>query len=717
MKTIRETEEERLHFTLEEMQFVLEKARTAFSNLERKYRDEPRLLENMMSMYYGQIKGIERSFEKPYFARIDFRRKGEECAAPLYIGKIGISDRDSNPLITDWRAPVSSLYYSENLGPAAYDAPGGAVSGELELKRQILIEAGKLREVFDVDSVSDDDLLRPYLGANMENRLKNIVASIQKEQNDIIRRPLYSSLIVQGVAGSGKTTVALHRIAYLAYTYRNQLQTDQFLVIGPNRFFLNYISNVLPDLDVSDVHQLTYEELAADFLGERFQIESPAERLAQYTENTATTPAPSLAYKTSLAYRDALDRFLADAVEHLTGEEGLVVNGIPILSRKEVMDCCRNFPAGDLATRLQMTGQALSAQLRHDEDLARRIREQFAPPPGASRAKANECYDLQSRTLKQQENGFAKALKKYLNIGGVKILPLYRTFVGQIERFSGEDDELLASLKADTLAMLAKRRVSFEDLPALLYLKYRLTGNEKFRGFAHTVVDEAQDFGVFHLAVLRQLLERSTFSIFGDLTQGIYDYHSIHDWAEVERQVFDGNCETLHLEKSYRTTIEIMTAANHISRHLALPEGQPVIRHGDPVAAERIPPAKLTERVRKRMERDSALGYRSIAVICKTEGQSLALWRALRKQGVEVEHVSRDNEEYAGGSCVLTCALAKGLEFDAVILCDADAGIYSADRPLDMKLLYVAMTRALHRLDLLYTHALPGPLTGLEAGT
>ena len=231
------------------------------------------MIESLINMYDDKMRLIYKNMDKPYFARIDFKRDNEKNLEKIYIGKVGVTDEENNIVTVDWRAPISSIYYDSNIGRTKYIAPEGICEGELLLKRQFNIENQKLISYQDVDTVANDELLKPYLSSSADNRLKNIVSTIQKEQNEIIREPLNKNIIVQGVAGSGKTTVALHRIAYLVYNYRDTVKPNQYLVIGPNKFFVSYISNVLPDLDVDNVNQLTYDELCKEYINEDFSLE------------------------------------------------------------------------------------------------------------------------------------------------------------------------------------------------------------------------------------------------------------------------------------------------------------------------------------------------------------------------------------------------------------------------------------------------------------
>ena len=275
---------------------------------------------------------MKRTIKKPYFARIDFARDGEKNVEKLYIGKVGVMDEDNNNITIDWRAPISSMYYDSNLGRTSYEAPEGTCTGEMLVKRQYEIEDGKLQSFQDVDTVSNDDLLKPYLEASVDNRLRNIVSTIQVEQNAIIREPIAKNVIVQGVAGSGKTTVALHRIAYLVYNNRERINPEQYLVIGPNKFFVNYISSVLPDLDVDNVNQLTYLELCQKSINEKIQLINEEEKLIK-----SITDMESLEYerfKVSMRFKEALDQYIEQIDKSIVPDEELVIKGYRILPQK-----------------------------------------------------------------------------------------------------------------------------------------------------------------------------------------------------------------------------------------------------------------------------------------------------------------------------------------------------------------------------------------------
>ena len=272
-----EEELNNLSYTLDKFDEVIDDSNLKLNNLRELYKyDYDAMLEEKFKLE-NDIKSIEKAKLNPYFARIDF--KSENHFDKCYIGKKGVTDYDNNVITVDWRAPISSLYYDSNIGECEYKAPEGIIKGNLLLKRQYTIENSKLISFNDVDTVSNDELLKPYLGVSADNRLKNIVSTIQSEQNKIIRESMGKNLIIQGVAGSGKTTVALHRIAYLVYNNRNLFKPSDYMVIGPNKFFVNYISGILTDLDVNGVSEYTLEEIFEKYLDQDFIINNSLDKI------------------------------------------------------------------------------------------------------------------------------------------------------------------------------------------------------------------------------------------------------------------------------------------------------------------------------------------------------------------------------------------------------------------------------------------------------
>lgn len=699
-----EYEKKKLEKVEEELEEIQSGEEQILRTLPKKYGNNPVLLSNLMSSTATKITNIARMKEKPYFARIDFKEDKKPNKEKLYIGKVGVIDLDGKVVITDWRAPVSTLYYDANLGKVEYNAPEGKIKGELSLKRQIIIQNKNVEEIFDVDSVSDDELLKPYLGASADNRLKNIVASIQSEQNNIIRKSIEKNLIVQGVAGSGKTTVALHRIAYLMYNNSNRYKANQFMVIGPNRFFINYISNVLPDLDASNAVQVTYEELASDFTCEKLIFEDSTKKLSDIIDKKA--PKDYLKFKSSLKYKELLEKYLNNYEKTVISDTGVIINNIQVLSKDEVMETFNEVIGECLEQRLDMTARVLSNRIKNDDTIYNRVKNRML-----ELEKNEENIDKKRKIAKQELNmlkdltntGFEKQIKKYVSISNLKSINIYKDFVENVDKLYLENDVDINSLKENTLKSLKSRIIENEDIAAIMFIRLYLFGNGEYKNIKCVVIDEAQDFGIFSYFVLKKLLSNATFSIFGDMAQGIYSYRAIGDWNEIkENVIFDA--EFLNLKKSYRTSIEIMNEANKVSEAIGLGKANPVIRSSGPIIKTNIEKDKEALYIVNRVKEYQSQGFKSIAIVYKDQTNMMELNRLLKKEKIESEIIYKDQEKYNGGVCILTSYLSKGLEFDVVIIADADDSIYLSNNILDMKLLYVAMTRALHKLELIYNN-------------
>ena len=685
-----EYENKKLNKIEEKLDIIKKEEEQVLLTLPKKYSHNPILLSNLMSITATKITNIAKIKERPYFARIDFKDDKKQNKEKIYIGKIGVLDLDGNIVITDWRAPISTLYYDSNLGRVEYIAPEGIVKGDMSLKRQIIISNKRVTDIFDVDSVSDDELLKPYLGANADNRLKNIVASIQGEQNYIIRKGIEKNIVVQGVAGSGKTTVALHRIAYLMYNNSDKYKADQFMVIGPNKFFINYISNVLPDLDAGNAVQLTIEELAKKFIDEDILFEDVTKNLSDIIDNGVEKKY--LKFKNSMDYYRLLDNYLNDIESGFISAKGLVINNIQVLSKEDI----ENVYGSCVSQKLEMTSKVIANRLKNNNDVYEYIKNsmdtlcQNEKDVNRKRNLIKKEFDM----LKElTSNGFEKQLKKLLNIDKIKVLNIYIDFINSL------DD--MIELKSDTMYLLKKKTCQNEDIAALLYIKYYLFGNEKFKKYKQVVVDEAQDFGKFTFYMLKLLISNATFSIFGDIAQGIYSYKSIDDFNEILEDIFK-EAEYIKLKKSYRTSIEIMNEANKISKEIGLDEALPVIRSAGPVIKSKINKSDKENYIVNQVKKYKEAGFKSIAIIYKNQKELVNMNKKLKENNIESEIIYKDQEKYEGGICLLTSYLSKGLEFDVVIIADVEDEIYKYDNRLDMKLLYVSMTRALHKLELVY---------------
>lgn len=697
-----EYEKQKLKKVEDELKVVKEGEEKILKELPKKYGNNPVLLSNLMSSTATKIANIARIKEKPYFARIDFKEDGKSIKDKLYIGKIGIIDLDGKIIVTDWRAPVSTLYYDSNLGNVEYNAPEGKISGNMSLKRQIIIEKEDLKSIYDVDSVSDDELLKPYLGASADSRLKNIVASIQGEQNNIIRKSIEKNLIVQGVAGSGKTTVALHRIAYLMYNNSDKYKANQFMVIGPNKFFINYISNVLPDLDASNAVQLTFEELATEYTKEKLSFENSTKKLADITDGKLNIIYSK--FKSSIEYKKLLDKYLNNIENRLISNDGLVINNIKVLEKDFIMKIYNETIGESIAQRLELTAKITANRIKNDNEVYNKIKTQMfeieknQPDNESKRKIAKKEIEM----LKELTNsGFEKQLKKYLNISSAKVINIYKDFVNNVDKLYSKDEINIKEFQKYTIDSLNKKIIENEDIAPIMYIKLILFGNDEFKNIKCVVVDEAQDFGLFSFIVLKRILSNAVFSIFGDMAQGIYSYRAIDSWNEIDNKVFEGS-EYLKLSKSYRTSIEIMNEANKISEAIGFGRANPVIRNSGPIVKTKVNKKDKIKYISNRVKEYLKKGYKSIAIIYKNQDKMIELNKHFKEQGIASEIIYKDQKNYNGGICILTSYLSKGLEFDVVIIADCDEERYNHEDILDMKLLYVSMTRALHKLELIY---------------
>ena len=635
-----------LNYTIEKYNEVIEDSNLKLNNLKELYKfDYESMLEEKFRLE-NEINSIEKAKLNPYFARIDFESKSnfDKC----YIGKKGVYDYDNNIITVDWRAPISSLYYDSNIGECEYKAPEGIIKGNLLLKRQYTIENSKLINFNDVDTVSNDELLKPYLSVSADNRLKNIVSTIQSEQNKIIRESMAKNLVIQGVAGSGKTTVALHRIAYLVYNNRNLFKPSDYMVIGPNKFFVSYISNILPDLDVNGVTQNTLDELFLNYINEDFKINNSLDVIKDQDEISY--------YKVSMDMKKNIDEYFKN-LEILPSED-FIVEGIKLLD-KSFIKSTYNEINKNLFKSIKVRINRLILLLE------KYINENFS-----NISKKYIENEISQKTIDNIKNNINIYLKKYFQILNIKSKTIYIN--------------ILNDLNFD-YSNIVKNRIDIVDIPSLIYIKYRLTGSSEFDNYKHIVIDEAQDYGEFTFYVLNKLFKNSSFSIYGDLAQNLYPYRSIDNWECLEK-IFN-NFHILKLNKSYRTTIEIMEEANKINELLKLDKAIPVIRHGEEVSYNKEKISDLITELKNK--------YKTIAVITKTQDEANTLYEELKDE-VNINLINSNNLNYNSNINILPSYLSKGLEFDSVIIINKNK--FKEDSVLDMKLLYVSMTRALHKL-------------------
>ncbi|USB34304.1 UvrD-helicase domain-containing protein [Paenibacillus sp. YPG26] len=650
-----------------------------------------------------QRRQLSQSGQEPYFGRLDFEEKGG-TRTPLYIGKVGVGGETAQPIVIDWRAPVASLFYSFTGGDSAvYEAPEGLIEGLVYLKRNIVIRKQILERVVDTynseeegPAVSDEFLLY-RLGENKDNKLRDIVSTIQAEQDQIIRAGRNSALIIQGVAGSGKTTVALHRLAYLLYQYKEQISAGKMIIFAPNRMFINYISEVLPELGVGDIQQNTFSDWASNVLGLDEAPSDGPEALTEWfdhrSQNRLDDHELPGRFKGSLLFRDLLDQFVQQLEAACLPEEDFM----PWDGAK--------LPLTTIKLWYEEEYKPYPLARRKERVLARIHRWVEMELKGAPSAAA--LKERKSRAA-QREKAYAK---KWPDLSP---LPLYKAFIGA-KKMQGLQLENMGagipkSILKVTQANLKKNIIKEEDLPALLYLFTRVDEIDGNLRFDHIVIDEAQDFSPFQIAVLDRFCKGHSFTILGDLSQGIHYYKGVREWNEMQVLFKPEETAYFALTRSYRSTMEIISFANNILRQgvgtdlLAVP----VFRSADPVKVIKASGAERLPVIRRALDRIQKGPYKTAALLTRNLNDAQQLHKELSGLGYDLNLIDGRKSEYEGGISVLPVYLSKGLEFDAVMVTDVDEEYYGQQ---DAKLLYVGATRALHELWLLHGEKLPAYVT------
>lgn len=632
------------------------------------HNTQSQLRENQRDLFRSR-----KARSKPYFGRIDFKDPKIPYAESYYVGRVGISKDGSEPVVIDWRAPIASVYYENNMGRCSYTVKNeGVCEIDLKRKRTYEIAEDRLIDFFDSDVVANDELLTRYLARNKNAVLGEIIATIQKEQNAVIRRSPKMNLIVQGVAGSGKTTVAMHRISYILYNYEEDFRPGDFYIIGSNRILLNYITGVLPDLDVYGAAQMTMEQLFVRLLYEDWNPELFHIRPVDRTDR-------SVWIKGSWEWFHDLERFCADLEQKtIPGECVRMENGVLLMKSSAIRNCMENNPLVSMQGKINMLNHMLRARLENEV-----TGKSVTYPP-----------DVRKELFRKYRRHFGKEVWKG------SIFEVYQDFL-RSQQGNGKT------------VPFTENSFDLYDLAALAYIYKRIKEIDGIREASHVIIDEAQDFGMMVYGALAYCLRGCTYTIMGDVSQNIHYGYGLDDWEELKGLMLHGTASGFAvLRKSYRNTVEISKFATNILRHGSFPvyPADPIERHGSDVSItecadpEALLPATV-KTIRKWMEN----GRETIAVICRDEAEASDV---SRKLGRELPLADSDPEtaEFTEGVMVLPVEYTKGLEFDAVVLYDPTENAYpSEDRYV--KLLYVAATRALHELSVIYT----GKLTGLIA--
>ena len=656
------------------------------------------ILSNTITMHDHMKRALlrnEKASEKPYFGRIVFHDHATEQEESLYIGRGGISRDTTHQQVVDWRAPVANAYYENGLGECTYSAPDGKpVEIDLRLKRTYEITKGELKDYFDSEVISNDELLTKYLAKNKQAVLGEIVATIQKEQNEIIRRSPYHNTIVQGVAGSGKTTVAMHRISFILYNYAERFRPEDFYIVGSNRILLNYITGVLPDLDVYGVRQMTMEQLFVRLLYEDWDEK-------KYRIKTGVYASGNGDLKGSAGWFEELKKFCNDLERASISTESIYLNP------KQYVEGIQD---GKNGVYDRSTGKEPLIRLVDGEAVERYISQN---PSISIQSKINMLNDrliikihdeFLGKGIKYTEEERKAILKAYRNRYGSKVwkhstYELYREFLlKQTEKGADID--------------LPDKEFDVYDLAALAYIYKRTKETEVISEAHHIVIDEAQDFGMMIYHCLHDCINGCTYTVMGDVSQNIHFGVGLNDWEPLRNLILTDPMDHFDtLKKSYRNTVEISNFATEILHHgsfFSYPV-EPIIRHGKEVQVEQINDSAFWGKVVKICRDWQERGLATIALVCRNTKQAQAAAKALSPL-IDIMETDLEKAEFGNGIMVLPVEYTKGLEFDAVMILDPTREEYPVDDG-HAKLLYVAATRALHELCVLHR----GNLTGLIA--
>ncbi|RFU70945.1 helicase [Peribacillus saganii] len=670
---------------------------------------------------------LRRLKNSPYFGRIDFKDENETVPEKIYIGIGSFFDEETETfLVYDWRAPISSVYYDYSLGSASYTAPYGTIHGSLELKRQFVIKNSSIVSMFDTGVTIGDELLQEVLGRQADSQMKSIVATIQKEQNRIIRNDRSRLLVVQGAAGSGKTSAALQRIAYLLYRYRDSLEAENILLFSPNPMFNSYVSNVLPELGEENMQQATFQQ----FLESQLPDDLVLEDFFQQMEYMLSSSADKLYYdrlesirvKSGLNFIRTLDLYI-----QLLGAGGLIFRDVTfrgevLISSSEIEKVFYSTPAKlKIPDRLKIVNEWMSKELKAlekaevkkewvEEEIQYLEKEEYA----AFYRKLNEKKRFADNTFDDFERE-RKLLSAYVVrksfkgvYKGVKALSYLDVRAVYRQIFEG-DEKITRHIFPSgplwqwtgicelTIKKLDNEEILYEDSAPYLYLKEELEGFRTDVMIRHVFIDEAQDYSPFQLAFIKRLFPRSRMTVLGDTNQMIYD-HLEKTGLEVLASLYDPDkTESIVLKQSYRSTRQISDFTRAF-----IPGGdniEPFNRNGSkPLVSILKSRNGLAAATAQSISDLRAKGYETIAVICKNEEESEEAYDAI-KENADVRLIGRGRSSFESGVIVIPSYLAKGIEFDAVVIFDGSEDRYGKES--ERKLFYTACTRAMHELHVL----------------
>lgn len=651
---------------------VLEEYRDDEDKVAEYFDHERFVKEESFKVIDRKLKELNVLKEIPYFGRVDFKDSEYDDEDIIYIGRFGVTPEENlEPVVVDWRSPVSALFYTGKLGESSYTAPMGTVAVDILKKRQFIIKKRLLLGLFDSEMDVKDEILQMVLSSNTNEKLKDIIMTIQQEQDDIIRQPKYGTVVVDGVAGSGKTTIALHRVAYLLYNFRTSLQ-DKVLILGPNNIFMEYISQVLPSLGEVGVNQTTFTDFALDLLDvdEVMGLKEYMEKIINADETFIKTTL----YKTSSKYTVELDKYINSLNEEYFKYKDIVLEDKIAINKGEIEKLFNeSYKSMPLFRRNRKIKRIIFSRIKDVRD--EKVREIEKAYKEAVLSKSKEELELIETELRyNRKNKIRELIKRIIEVKknltwlepkGIEAL--YKEF---------NKDELL----------------TIDDLAPILYLKVKLEGMKYNKEVKHVVIDEAQDYSELQFKVIKELTGCSGYTIVGDRNQRILPLEGELAMTKLTEIFKEAEVREFKLNKSYRSTAEIMKYAN---KYLKEEKIIPLVRQGKEV--EEIitnSDSELKEKLLTKIGELKDSGYLSIGIICKNLVEVVAIGGLINEE-VEVKVFQKEDIAFGDGVMLLPAYFAKGLEFDSAII------IQDEKDKISDKLSYVMATRALHELSVI----------------
>lgn len=646
------------------------------------------------SVYAGNANKKVRSYtqmlDSAYFARIDFEDYESKEIWPIYIGIASLS-QDNEFYVYDWRAPISSMFYNYEVGEASYEiSTGEKISGKITLKRQYKIVGEEIKEVFDTDLQIIDNVLKGILSSNASHKMRNIVTTIQKEQNQIIRKNNADIFVVQGPAGSGKTSIAMHKIAYLLYSERDKITNSNVMILSPNDIFNNYISDVLPEIGEDNVVQGTFIEFAKSYINEfnfATKIEDAYEIIYASKEKRNLKKLEEIKFKYDPAYINIIDEFIRQNKFEMFDLDEIKINDQTLISIENMKKIAYTLPASNESVYLEGK-RAIEKIYLKAEQISKK--------------------HLTLEKLRKQAIDNLSKLK-------LKVAIFYKKLFSDKNAFISLAENVLATLGRDkneynlgnifdiSIKSLNEDRLEFQDITPFMYFKSRIIGISPNKTLKYVLIDEAQDYSLAQYKIFSMLFKNSNITLLGDLNQSILPFNKHDDYKNIINSLSSRKqspvVEEFNLSKTYRSTYEINEFAKKvISENNNYSQ---IERHGDDVAIiqqSTFNPVPILDEAVKLKQK-----YNTVAIICKNNEEILYYKKQFEtyEQSRKFRIVTKNDNVFVEDKImIIPSYLSKGLEFDAVIISNANADYYDIE---EKNLLYVVLTRALHKLEVYYS--------------